>query len=134
MCTGAGEFFMLALIVSAVIGIIAIFASLFVKFELERAIGKRKKIFLLHFANICITNVVIASSYYIFSGMFETNSQSFYIVYLASLECLLPVYVVCYLLYEQYERTKKKYTISEDKKVLYIKPKYLAMKHYKKTS
>ncbi len=115
---------MFAFIVSAVIGVIAIFCSLFIKFELERLIGRRKKIFLLHFANISITNVVIASAYYVFSGMFETNAHPFYPIYLASLEAMLPIYVVCYLMYEHYEQAKKKYVVSEDKKVLYVKPKY----------
>ena len=115
---------MFAFIISSIIGIIAIFCSLFIKFELERLIGRRKEIFLLHFANISITNVVIASAYYVFSGMFETNAHPFYLIYLASLEAMLPIYVVCYLIYEHYEQAKKKYVVSEDKKVLYVKPKY----------
>jgi ABC-type Fe3+ transport system permease subunit len=115
---------MFAFMISSIVGIIAIFCSLFIKFELERLIGRRKKIFFLHFANISITNVVIASAYYVFSGMFETNAHPFYLIYLASLEAMLPIYVVCYLIYEHYEQAKKKYVLSEDKKVLYVKPKY----------
>jgi hypothetical protein len=124
---------MIATFLSACLGIISIFASLYVKAELERALNRRKKIFLLHIANIWIINIVTASSYYLISGMFskargvEVIRELSYI-FLVSLEISVPFYVIFAILYEEWKKRQKKYTISEDKKVLYIKEKYLSSK------
>jgi hypothetical protein len=132
---------MLTIMISAFAGMISIITSLYIKSELERMINRRKNIFLLHIANVWISNIVTSSSYYIFSGMFSKVQglkiiKEFLYVYLISLEFLLPIYVIMCIFFEEWKKTQKKYTISEDKKVLYIKEKYLSSKgsHYNSKS
>jgi hypothetical protein len=119
---------------SVCLGSISILASLYVKSELERAINRRRKMFALHIVNIWIINIVIASSYYIFSGLFSRGNgievvKEFSYTFLVSLEFSVPVYMIVSFLFENWKKRQKKYTTSEDKKILYIKEKYLSSKN-----
>jgi hypothetical protein len=128
---------MWAVFLSVYLGIISIIASLYVKSELERAINRRRKIFVLHIVNIWIVNIVIAGSYYVFSGLFlKANGidvvKEFSYIFLVSLEFSAPFYMIASFLFADWKKRQKKYTTSEDKKILYIKEKYLSSKnnHY----
>jgi hypothetical protein len=128
---------MWAVFLSVCLGIISILASLYVKSELERAVNRRRKMFALHIVNIWIISIVIAGSYYIFSGLFSKANgievvKEFSYIFLVSLEFSAPFYMIASFLFEDWKKRQKKYTTSEDRKVLYIKEKYLSSKnnHY----
>ncbi|RAK18444.1 hypothetical protein B0I26_11076 [Anoxybacillus vitaminiphilus] len=126
---------MWAVFLSICLGSISIVASLYVKSELERAFNRRRKIFALHIANIWIINIVIAGSYYIFSGLFLKENgievvKAFSYIFLVSLEFSVPFYMIAAFLFEDWKKRQKKYTTSEDKKILYIKEKYLSKNNH----
>jgi hypothetical protein len=128
---------MWAVFLSICFGSISIFAALYVKSELERAINHRRQIFALHIVNIWIVNIVIAGTYFIFSGLFAKASgievvKEYSSIFVVSLEFSVPFYIIASFLFEEWKKRQKKYTTSEDKKILYIKEKYLSSKnnHY----
>jgi hypothetical protein len=128
---------MWAVFLSICLGSISIFAALYVKSELERAINYRRKIFALHIVNIWIVNIVIAGTYFIFSGLFAKASgievvKEYSYIFVVSLEFSVPFYILASFLFTEWKKRQKKYTTSEDKKILYIKEKYLSSKnnHY----
>jgi protein-S-isoprenylcysteine O-methyltransferase Ste14 len=115
---------MTALVISALLGIVLTVGSLYVKAELERRFNRRRKIPLLHAVNVLVISAVIASSYYMFSDRnLSIDSKRLFYVYFGAMQLLLPIYALICLLFSKRE---KKYTRSADKKVLYIKEKYLA--------
>ncbi|MCZ0755700.1 hypothetical protein [Anoxybacillus sp. J5B_2022] len=116
---------MTALIVSAVLGVVLTAATLYAKAAIERRFNRRRKIPALHAVNVLAIGAIIASSYYMLANMSLHGKQIFY-VYFGAIELLLPIYVLFGVWFDRYEKKTKKYTTSADKKVLYIKQKYLA--------
>ncbi|GGJ66052.1 NADH:ubiquinone oxidoreductase subunit 4 (subunit M) [Anoxybacillus voinovskiensis] len=120
---------MTALFVSAVLGVVLTAASLYVKAAIERRFYRRKKIPSLHAVNVLAIGGVIASVYYSLANMSLHGKQLFY-VYFGAIELLLPLYVLFGIWFARYEKKEKKYTTSADKKVLYIKQKYLTHRRH----
>ncbi|MBB3908002.1 hypothetical protein [Anoxybacteroides rupiense] len=118
---------MTALIASAFLSIILTMVLLSIKAVIERKFNRRRKISSLHVANVLLLGIIIAGLYYILS---EANSRpsfpSFFYVYFGAIQLLLPIYALVCIGFSKYERKRKKYIISPDKKVLYIKEEYLA--------
>jgi hypothetical protein len=126
---------MWAVFLSVCLGSVSILASLYVKSELERAINRRRKMFSLHIVNVWIINIVIAGSYYIFSGLFSKANgieivKEISYIFLVSLEFSVPFYIIASFLFEDWKKRQKKYTTSKDKKILYIKEKYLSKNNH----
>jgi uncharacterized membrane protein len=122
---------MAALVISALLGITLTVGSLCVKAELERRFNRCRKIPLLHAVNVLVISMVIASSYYMFSGRnISIDGKQLFYVYFGAIQLLLPVYALMCVLFSKREKKEKKYTTSADKKVLYIKEKYLAPRRH----
>lgn len=120
---------MTALVVSSVLGVVLTAASLYAKAAIERRFYRRKKIPSLHAINVLAIGVAIASVYYLLANMSLHGKQLFY-VYFGAIELLLPIYVLFSIVFDRYEKKAKKYTTSADKKVLYIKQKYLSHRRH----
>lgn len=123
---------MTALIISTFLGVALTIASLFGKTEIERRFNRRRKISLLHAVNVLAIGAIIAISYYMLANISLHGKQLFY-VYFGAIQLLLPIYTLVSVWFAKREKKVKKYTTSADKKVLYIKQKYLASRrddHY----
>ncbi|WP_027409207.1 hypothetical protein [Anoxybacteroides tepidamans] len=120
---------MAALIVSLFLAVALTVGGLYTKAELERKFNRRKKLAFLHAVNVLIISAAITYSYCILSKSPTLfHGKQFFYVYLGAVQLLLPIYAFISVLIVQNGKREKKYTTSEDKKVLYIKEEYLAKK------
>lgn len=119
---------MTALIVSAFLAVTLTVVLLGAKAKVERTFNRRRKIPLLHAANVLIVAGAMAASYYMLSQPPSSPKPSFVYMYLGAVQLLLPIYAFISVLFAQNEKKEKKYTRSDDRKVLYIKEEYLAGK------
>lgn len=118
----------LSYFVSLVVIFVCVFITLLYKYELERLFHQKKEVFVFHICNIMI---ILLSSFtahavmviYVFKSEIDLFLQLGILLLI-----ILVIYVIANFAYKKYLMMNRKYTISENEKVLIINEKYLRRK------
>ncbi|MGZ0085588.1 hypothetical protein ACWNXI_08395 [Caldibacillus thermoamylovorans] len=107
---------------------------LWLKGQVERVLFRWRNVPFLHAVNIVVIAAVVAASYYRWSGIGIylrdlADISGFWYVFAGAMQLVLPLYLFTCWLAARWREREKKYTRSEDKKVLYINERYLARRH-----
>ncbi|MCM3124333.1 MULTISPECIES: hypothetical protein [unclassified Mesobacillus] len=118
----------MAFFISLIFIVISVFISLIFKNELERMFLRGKEFFPFHICNVLITLMVAFASQAVMTiYVFE---QQFHIIrdVLILIAIILPVYISGHLAFEKYKFVFRKFSASDNGKVLVLNEKYLKKK------
>lgn len=116
--------------VSLVFIVISVFISLTFKNELEQMFRVEKELFIFHIFNVIITLMVAFASQavmtiYILGDKFHFIRDVFILIAI-----IIPVYIFGHLAFEKYKSAYRKYSATEQGKVLVLNDKYLKKKKW----
>jgi uncharacterized protein YpmB len=123
--------------ISLIFIVISVFISLIFKNELEQLFLRGKEFFPFHICNVLITLMVAFASQAVMTKY--VLNQQFHIIrnVLILLAIILPVYISGHFAFEKYKSLYRKFSASENGKVLVLNEKYLkkkkrfkSLKHY----
>jgi len=105
--------------------VIAVLVTIHFKYELERMFREKKEVVAFHICNVMIvlmTAYIVhaVTTVYIFGNTFNWLLQIFILLFM-----ILPIYTIGHIHYKKYRFINRKYSISENGKVLVINEKYL---------
>lgn len=117
-------------LVSLIFIVISVFITLIFKNELERMFREEKEVFIFHLFNVIITLMVAFASQAVLTIYVFGHEFHFIRDVLILLAMILPIYISGHLAFEKYKKVYRKFSATENGKVLILNEKYLKKKKY----
>lgn len=108
--------------------VISVFVTLSIKSELERLFRDNKSVSAFHFCNLVIILMVAYAANAVMTIYILEKEYNHILHAVILLIIILPCYISGHFLFEKYKEKNRKYSLSEDGKVLVINEKYLGKK------
>jgi hypothetical protein len=118
----------LSYLISITVIVISVLVTLYFKSELERMFREKKSVIAFHICNVLIILMLsfaahTVTTYYIIGNELKLARHLLMLLFM-----VLPIYVLAHFTFEEYKYNNRKYTPTEDGKVLIINQKYLRRK------
>lgn len=107
---------------------IAVFITLFFKFELERMFREEKGVIAFHICNVLIILMTSFAVHAVTTTYIMGNEFKFMLQIIILLFMILPIYIFGHFAFKKYKLINRKYTPVENGKVLVINEKFLKRK------
>ncbi|WP_066300961.1 hypothetical protein [Bacillus sp. FJAT-29937] len=116
--------------------VISVFATLYIKSELERMFGEEKDEFAFHLCNVIIILMAAFVVNAVMTIYISGNGFNWMVQVVILLFMIIPIYILGHLAFEKYKLVYRKYTAENGKVIVlnerYIKKKkpFSKLKHY----
>ncbi len=108
--------------------VISVFVTLFFKYQLEQLFREKKSVIAFHICNLIITFMVSIGAYAVMTVYLLEKSFKLLPSTVILLLVILPIYILGHFAFEKYKFVYRKYSTTDDEKVIVLNEKYLKKK------